>query len=108
MKVRQIRVEIYKTGVYLLVSKDKKEIEKFCEQHGLALPPYTAMGACYTPPERWPLIWVKSLRNISFLCHEVTHACYGILDGHGVEVDAKNHEALTYLQTFLLDKILKK
>lgn len=107
MNIKKIKVEIYKTSLTVLIEPKRELALKWIEKMNGEAPPINAIGACYTPKVNGPFIWIKNLKNTSILCHEVTHACYGILDSHGVEVTASNHEALTYLQTFILDKILK-
>lgn len=105
--IKKIKVEIYKTSIWLYIESNKDKVRKTFKKYNLKYND-DAMGSCHSPEGYPPFVWVKNLKDISTLCHEITHACYAILDHHGVEVDADNHEALTYLQTFLLEKILIK
>lgn len=105
--IKKIKVEIYNSDLTVLIENNAKIAHKWIEKNNGEIPPKYAVGACYTPKNGCPFIWIKSLKNIPHLCHEITHACYGILENRGVTVDAENHEALTYLQTFLLKRVLK-
>lgn len=42
------------------------------------------------------------------LYHECLHAAWYVLDNAGVELDADNHEALAYMQSYLFEQITKK
>lgn len=50
----------------------------------------------------------KDIRFLRALSHECNHAAMYILDEVGVRFDAKNQEALCYLQDYIFSRILTK
>jgi ribonucleotide monophosphatase NagD (HAD superfamily) len=46
--------------------------------------------------------------DVTTLAHELVHACFMVLDDMGVKVEAGNNEALAYLHTYLMRKIMEQ
>jgi hypothetical protein len=53
------------------------------------------------------LIWVKDIKKMSTLVHEILHAVFFILDDRGVILSEESEETYTYTVSDLLDQILK-
>lgn len=107
--MKRIPIELYSTGVLIVIESKEESAAKQLKKIGIKDFSSKHMdGCCWTEKGYWPVVWIKSLKDIPLLCHEITHACYGILDAKGLTVSADNHEALTYLQTYILKKLLKK
>lgn len=51
-----------------------------------------------------PFIWLQE-KNLSTIAHEAVHAAWFILDDVGVKISADNHEALTYLVSYIIKNI---
>lgn len=66
---------------------------------------YGNNGATIYSRTKPTMIWVPPERSTAELCHEIIHASMRILYDAGVEVSTDNHEALTYLFTFICDKL---
>jgi hypothetical protein len=47
---------------------------------------------------------VETVKNPGIIAHEAIHLAYRLLEHVGVEIDADNHEALTYLVTWIMEK----
>lgn len=105
--LKKIKVEIYHTEVWFFISPKRDKVDEFCRKYNIPKINGSAIGATFVGNDTHVVIWVKSLKDFSTLAHEITHACFTILCRVGIDVDCNNHEALTYLQSFLIDKVLK-
>lgn len=54
------------------------------------------------------LAYIPKHVDIPVVSHECTHLAIFVLDYVGITIDADNHEALCYLQEYLLKKVLDK
>ena len=104
-----VYVDVYKALVY--VSFDRKHFEKglmdrFGVEHSVD---FGNAGQCSMLIDddgavMFTIFADKDDFNLGTLVHECVHCAMFILGNRGVEIDADNHEALTYLTQHLFEK----
>ena len=109
-----IKVELYDTFVGVILSKQamkewliEKEEWEFIG-HLDSNPVALNLEITTSNGEWFNIIYLPGVKNLVTISHEVIHAAWNILYKKGIMVDYHNHEALTYLHDFILNKILEE
>lgn len=112
MRVKIISVPLYKTKVYFCITKDQEEAKKYFKKNYINVKnwperaealTWTKDGCyifCYLPE-------IKTGKGLSVLCHEIVHVAWQIIGDCNVEITRENHEALTYVISYLTKELLK-
>jgi len=107
MTFKKIKIPLYRDEVWVLVCPFDAALHQLDKWgHGIAQD-LSDCGACTIfPPNKPALIWTPCIKgNFAEFGHEVIHAAMYVLRRAGVKVDVENHEALTYLFTFICDEL---
>ena len=107
-----IAVDIYKSGVHLMVGDDIVEMRNsIIKDYPLFSETKldNLAGLCTYKDEYCGNMWIFLTPDstVPAISHECNHAAMHILRQHGVEIDVYNQEPLTYLQEYILSKILE-
>lgn len=110
--IKELEVPIY--GSKVIVSFNSSALTKYLEKNHQVeheIPEGNAGQATvyeYESGWRFHSIYIdKDLYNVGVLAHECVHCGWHILDDVGVDLDADNHEALTYLVGWLAEEVNK-
>lgn len=52
------------------------------------------------------VLWVRNLKDIPTLAHEILHLVFNVLTEKGLEYNLGSEESYTYLMGFIMDQIL--
>lgn len=103
--VKRIDVPIYPAK--LILTSSVRAAWEYAEKYGPIPEEYKEQegGITITPKPGIVIIGVDYEHNTpSIVAHEAVHAAWAILDQAQVHVDSENHEALTYLVTWIVEK----
>lgn len=100
----------WKYTVYVLVGGEPLDVAGFVEKElGIETLPgalETSLGHCWFLPGAPVVIWVRTLKDIPCLLHEVMHATFAIMFHRGLKLSWKSDEAYTYTAEDLMRRIL--
>lgn len=106
MKIKSVDIPLYGSGAIFVITPDQKKAKKFLESRNV-------------PTDRWPvranaltfcrdgfhvycyLPEIKTPNGIATACHELVHVAWQVLQDADVIVTSANHEAMTYLISYL-------
>lgn len=112
MKIKKVKFPVYKTILYVCITEDEDEAKRYFRKQNINIENWgkTTEAHTWTLSGFYPFVWlrgVKTKKQIGTLCHEITHACWFILKDVGISLSEDNHEALTYMQSYAINQILK-
>lgn len=107
MKRKKILIQLYRNNIEVIISPVNEIIKlaKKWEMSESDVDKFISCGAATLYPKGKIIIWSPSLKNFSELGHEIIHASMRILRDANIRVDEYNHEALTYLFTYICDEL---
>jgi hypothetical protein len=115
-KTFAIPLEIYKTGVRVIISEDRDRVRRHIKTHfgndyEVWDDTFPEGKVIYT--EGWyPILWMakfsKSNKDLAILNHEIMHLTCRILAPRGILQSDTNEEAYAYLSEYLTNQILNK
>ena len=86
---------------------NRDDVEKYGHARGQAF----SLQAPHRQTQPWHVVWLESfdstMKDISDLAHECTHAASDVLENAGIPVRAENNEALAYLVSWMLHTALR-
>ena len=102
-----LKVPLYSANLCLIATADHAH-ERF------GLPVEDSWGGCagfgtngYSDSDHFLVISAKKHYTMDVLAHEATHVSWHILDQMGVKLSADNHEAQTYLISWIMRESIK-
>jgi hypothetical protein len=112
--VHRIPLHVYPASIYILLNTNIKDICKSLEDEfkiDLSNLHDAEGGALILENEKESIkvfsIILTPNCKVNTIYHEALHMSWYILDYFGVALDANNHEAQTYLQSYIGDEIIK-
>ena len=108
MKIKHIKIPLYRDCITVVICTKEEMLtlgKKWKIRSTILNDIDDCKAATLHPVGRDVTIWTQHLKCFSELGHEVIHASMGILRRAGVRVDEDNHEALTYLFTYICDQM---
>lgn len=108
-KVHHFYSDLYKENIYLMAGFSVKQVQEYWDEFAV---PRGVHGKCFelkSDKNDGVFIWLKTNKktDAEFLVHECIHAASYILDSRGVEISAKNDEALAYLSQWIFSNCFK-
>jgi hypothetical protein len=99
----------WKWETIVLVGGCEHQLDGFVAQFGMSTdgPVGYSMGHTFVYAGQPIVMWVKSLKHIPELCHEVIHVVGGALEARGVKPCEASEEAYAYTAEAFLKQILE-
>lgn len=112
MKIVKVKVPLYKNKVTFAITPDQEEAKVYFKKNGVNVSnwPETASAMTWTKEGYYVFCYLPGLRSpdhLSMVCHELIHVAWHMLQDVGVTIAHDNHEALTYLVSYLSRELLK-
>jgi hypothetical protein len=117
MNEHRVEVDIYRDGCWIVWPADHKSALAWLHRKGCDKPKHVhelkgADGLSVRTKQIGSVIflteWKSTPEMHAVLAHEALHAARDILNSRGVREKRKHEEATTYLQHFLIEKILTR
>lgn len=112
--MKKLFVPIYKAPIYFLSNCSEKEAKKQFKPYGFDTEwREGAMGktiATYFEDDGTIIygLWIREIRDLSYLVHEVCHLANFILQDRRIVIYPENDEAFAYLVEYLFKELRKK
>ena len=99
----------WKWETIVLVGGCEHQVDGFVTQFGMTTGAVTesSVGHTFVYAGQPIVMWVKSLKHIPELCHEVLHVVFGALEARGMTHCESSEEAYAYTAEALLNQILE-
>lgn len=99
-------------GVTILLFLKQKEKERYAKKHGFHYERDEGVAGDFTYNDGTEMLLGWYNGRVGTLAHECVHACWRLLDRHGVSVYEDNHEVMAYLMgnmvEYFLNELAKK
>lgn len=105
-----IPIEIYNTGIHIIVSNNYERVKKFLENHFKEKFEYIndeneTDAYCIFEKSVWCVIYMKKYCDYA-LTHEIFHSVYRIMDNAGISLNSDTTEAFAYLMEYIYKKAI--
>lgn len=111
MKVKMVRLELWKWHGALLCGGTERQMDVFVKKHvgdGFATTGdgCVAMARAIVQADKPFVLWVDDIRDVASVAHEALHIASGVLEARGVRHVPQSEEAYTYTMEYLIRQAL--
>ena len=110
IRTHELRVDVYRTTVYLAIGRDDKALEKLVREHhgsecSWRAPTATEDGLTFTSEGHRPVVWLarapRDPLSIGVFAHEMLHCTASLMRAAGIPLEESSEEAWAYLTQHL-------
>ncbi len=102
IKAYNLHIPIWNYRYNLIIEKDEKKVNKFLGEDFFN----SDTNGAFIKNQEYNIIWLRDLKNIPTIAHEVLHMVFDVANSKGLEYSLGSEESYTYLIAFIIDQIL--